>query len=222
MRLKLFKNVEAMEVAALSLLETRMRMATSQPYALILPGGRTPLGIYQALAGNPMKVSGGLRIILSDERHVPIDSADSNYRTMRDMIQALGIRDDHVLRVYTEFSLEEAANRYDAALRAYIGKGGRIKLGLLGLGPDGHTASLFGANDIFRGQGRYAMAVKRDPGINRISVTRDLLQKAEQIVFMASGVEKGEVVHRLTKNPGSVPAGMAVEDIRNVDIWYAP
>jgi 6-phosphogluconolactonase/glucosamine-6-phosphate isomerase/deaminase len=66
------------------------------------------------------------------------------------------------------------------------------------------------------------VAVKRESGHNRISVTRDLLLKTEQIVFMAAGVDKGEVVHKMTRNPGSVPAGMAVEDMRNVEVWYAP
>ena len=52
--------------------------------------------------------------------------------------------------------------------------------------------------------------------------TRDLLLKAEQIVFLAAGAGKGEVVSRVVKSPASVPAGMAVEDISNVELWYAP
>jgi 6-phosphogluconolactonase/glucosamine-6-phosphate isomerase/deaminase len=140
---------------------------------------------------------------------------------MKDMIHALGIPDAHVLRVHTELPLEEAADRYDTALRHYLHKGGRIKLGLLGLGADGHTASLFSSQDVFLGQGRFAVAVKRPDGMGGVSVTRDLLLKAEQIVFLAFGAEKGEVVHKLVKNPGSLPAGMAVEDIRNVEVWYA-
>ena len=64
--------------------------------------------------------------------------------------------------------------------------------------------------------------MKRPDGLNGVSVTRDLLLKAEQIVFLAAGTEKGEVVSRLTRSPGSVIAGMVVEDIGNVEVWYAP
>ena len=222
MRLKLFKDFVELEQAILILLRSRMRVGAAQPHAVILPGGRTPLAIYQALASEPVKISHWLRILVSDERHVPLDSPDSNFGMMRGMIHALGISETHVLRVHTEWPLEKAADRYDAALRGYLRKGGRIKLGLLGLGADGHTASLFSGSDILRGQGRYAVAVKRESGHNRISLTRDLLLKAEQIVFMATGVEKREVVHKMIQSPGSVPAGMAVEDMRNVEIWYAP
>jgi 6-phosphogluconolactonase len=199
-----------------------MRVGAGQPHAVILPGGRTPRGIYEALAREPVRISRWLRILVSDERHVPLDSPDSNFGMMRDMIRALGIPETHVLRVNTELPLDKAADRYDEALRGYLKKGGRIKLGLLGLGADGHTASLFSGNDIFRGLGRYAVAVKRESGHNRISVTRDLLLKAEQIVFMAAGTDKGEAVHKMTRQPGSIPAGMVVEDMSNVEVWYAP
>jgi len=222
MRLKLFKDFAELERGVLALLSTSMRVGAAQPHGVILPGGRTPLGIYEALTREPVKISHWLRILVSDERHVPLDSPDSNFGMMRGMIHALGIHETHVLRVDTELPLEKAADRYDEALRGYLKKGGRIKLGLLGLGADGHTASLFSGNDILRGQGRYAVPVKRESGHNRVSVTRDLLLKAEHIVFMAAGVDKGEVVHKMTKTPGSVPAGMAVEDMRNVELWYAP
>ena len=222
MELRMFKNVQEMERAAVALLAARLGKTTAQPHAVILPGGRTPRGIYEKLRLSPVRTGPALRVLLSDERHVPPDSPESNYGAMKEMIHALGLKASHVLRVHAELPLEEAANRYDAELKSYFRKGGRITLGLLGLGADGHTASLFTSQDILRGRGRLAIAVKRPDGLSGVSVTRDLLLKAERIVFIAAGTEKGEIVTRLMKNPGSIPAGMATEDIRNVEVWYAP
>lgn len=222
MKLRLFRNFSELEQAALLLLRTGLKVGASSGHGVILPGGRTPQGLYAALTREPERVSTSLRILISDERHVPLDSPDSNFGAMRGMIHALGIPETHVLRVHTEIPLEKAADHYDRALRGYLRKGGRIKLGVLGLGADGHTASLFSAQDILKGRGRYAMAVKRPDGVDRITVTRDLLVRAERIVFLAAGVDKGEVVHQFSKSPGSIPAGMAVEDVCNVEVWYAP
>ena len=222
MKLRLFKDFSEMEHATLTLLKTHLQKASVNPFGVILPGGKTPLGVYTALTKEPVRTSESLRIILSDERQVPADSPESNYGKLRPMIHALGMSDGQVLRVHTELTLEKAASRYDGVLRRYLRTGGRIPLGLLGLGADGHTASLFNAKDILRGFGKFAIPVNRPDGLSAVSVTRDLLLHVDRIILAASGVEKGEVVHKLMDHPGSTPASMAVEDIPNVEVWYAP
>src|SRR6185437_918421 len=102
-----------------------------------------PLPAYREVARRGPPRGGPLTVIYSDDRYVPADSDASNYRQTRPLLEALALPDDQVLRVRTELPLEEAARDYERRLRALLDSGARMGLALLGLGPDGHTASLF-------------------------------------------------------------------------------
>ena len=233
MQTKLFRNTDDLTAALVDLLAHHFQMALPVPHAVILPGGRTPRGAYQQIAQNPCPVDGNTRILLSDERLVPIHSPESNYGQLQPMLDALHIPATHILRVDTSQTLALAARHYDRDLRAFFERKGRITLGVLGLGADGHTASLFSMQDIVRGRGAYAEAVSRTPGPERISVTADLLAKSERIVFVASGAEKRLIVERMRPAHNAthsvaggvanaiLPAGLAVSDIADVQVWFA-
>jgi len=152
---------------------------------------------------------------------VPIRSPESNYGQVQPMLEALHIPTTHILRVDTRQTLTLAASHYDRDLRAFLKRQGRITLGVLGLGADGHTASLFSMQDIERGRGAYAVAVPRQPGPDRVSVTADLLAKAESIVFVAAGAEKRLVVERMRKASTTLPAGLAAAGVVDVQVWFA-
>ncbi len=175
MNIARFDSVEAMEHQARQLLEEHFQYEASGPHAVMLTGGRTPVGLYRDLAAAPPVANDQLHILVSDERHVPLDSPDCNYSHMSEMVQGIGVDDSRVIRVHTELELDEAADRYDRELTAFLDSGGRITLGILGLGADGHVASLFSFDDIDRGVGRNAISVPRTLGPDRISVTSDLL-----------------------------------------------
>ena len=137
------------------------------------------------------------------------------------MVHALGVDESRVMRVHTELPLDEAADRYDEALSRYVEKGGRITLGLLGLGADGHVASLFDKQDLRRGTDRYAIAVPLKNGPDRVSVTRNLLLKVESLVFLVAGREKADVVEKILNEPGSTVTGQAVRGISQTELWYS-
>ncbi len=216
-----FDSREQLEADAIELLETHLALDAPDPRAVMLTGGRTPLGLYRRLAAQPVKASAGLHVMLTDERYVPADSPQSNYGNMRDMLAACGIPESRVLRVRTELPLADAVAAYDAELASFFGRGGRLALACLGLGADGHVASLFSAADVERGTGRHAIAVSRPDGPDRISVTRDVLHRAERLVFLVTGREKEEALDRLERDPLSIPAGLALHDKDHVEAWFA-
>lgn len=187
MIIKRFANTDRVVQATVELLAEHFRALADGPYAVMLSGGRTPLAAYRALARQRPATSANLHVFLSDERLVPYDSAENNYRQAEDLIRALGLPTGQALRVRTDLGLEEAALQYDRELRALLDGNGSITLGLLGLGADGHTASLFRKRHVEEGVGRYAMAVARDGETDRVSVTRDLLLRVGRIVFLATG-----------------------------------
>jgi 6-phosphogluconolactonase len=221
MKLIEFDNISKMQREAVDLLTEHFHCSSPGPHAVMLTGGRTPLGVYRALERSPVAIDDSLHLLISDERHVPQDSLDNNYAKMHAMVDALGLDDSGVMRVHTELPLETAANRYHEELRAYLDSGGRITAGILGLGADGHVASLFEEQDVNRGAGKYAIAVPRKVAPDRVSVTRDLLLKVESLVLLVAGQEKAGIVGTIMHDPASVVAGQALWGISQVELWYA-
>jgi len=187
--------------------------------ALMLSGGNTPLPAYQALAARSLRAATGLALLYSDERYVPSSSQASNYRQTRVLLDSLALTDEQVLRVRTELPLEAAAADYERRLRSLLGAEGRIRLGLLGLGADGHTASLFRAPDLERARGRLALAVHRPDGRDAVSVTPLLLERVTDLIFVVAGADKRTALEALlARSPNSV-AYRAVGGCPAIEVW---
>jgi 6-phosphogluconolactonase len=217
-----FASTAEFDTALTERLEAAIGRCAAGGSALMLSGGRTPLPAYRQLAARRPRPAAGLRLLYSDERHVPIASESSNFHQSLPLIEALGLPDSAVLRVRTELSLEQAAADYGHALGAMLGSGVRIGLGLLGLGTDGHTASLFNLSSLEQGRGRLAIAVQRPDGLQGISVTPDLLSRVEQPLFLVSGAEKQEATARFLRGDPELIALRAVAGCPTVEIWIAP
>lgn len=205
-----------------SALEERLARAIAAPTAtaVMLSGGSTPLPAYRALGARPgLAPAAGLRVLFSDDRYVPADSPASNYHQAQPLLAALALPSGAVLRVRTELPLEEAARDYEGQLAALLQSGVRIGLGLLGLGADGHTASLFSAADIARGSGRLAVAVQRPDGMSAVSVTPELLARLAEPVFVVAGADKQEAVRRLLAQDPALTAWRAVAGCGRVEVW---
>ncbi|HUL45845.1 MAG TPA: 6-phosphogluconolactonase [Steroidobacteraceae bacterium] len=207
-----------------SALEERLARAIAAPTAaaLMLSGGATPLPAYRALGARPgLAPAAGLRVLFSDDRYVPADSPASNYHQTQPLLAALALAPGAVLRVRTELPLEDAAHDYEDRLAALLRSGARIGLGLLGLGADGHTASLFGAADLERARGRLAIAVHRPDGMSAVSVTPELLARLAEPVFVVAGADKRAVAARLIARDPELTAWRAVQGCAQVELWLA-
>jgi 6-phosphogluconolactonase len=196
-------------------------IAAAGPNAIMLSGGHTPLTAYRALSSRPPAHDERLHILFSDERYVPSDSEASNYHQARPLLDALALPPQALLRVRTELPLEDAAGDYERALEELLESGVPIGLGLLGLGADGHTASLFSATDLARARGHLAIAVHRPDGMSAVSVTPQLLSQVEALVFVAAGPDKQGAVQALEAHDPKLTAWRAVQDCASVELWMA-
>ena len=221
MKFRRFDNYEKMSAQLVDLLSSHLRFETSQPRGIMLSGGLTPQPAYRMLTAAPVKAAPSTHILFSDERMVPVISPENNYGNARPMIRAVGVSDPHVLRIRTELALSDAANRYEQDIYAFLKKGGKISLGLLGLGADGHTASIFSAEDVEAGRGHYAVAVPKQGEPNRVTVTADFLALIDCIIILASGPDKVAIVKTFMDNPLSLPAGRAVVGAKDVHLWVS-
>lgn len=209
--------------AALRLVMPIIQGGDDTPSALIVPGGRTPKPLFDAVASQGPVAGPCVRLAYTDERHVPETSPESNYGLTVNMIRALRLPAARVLRVRTDLSLQEAALDYSEAWRDFFDRGGGIRLALLGLGDDGHTCSLFTPEQVrCCSPDAYAAPVHRETGPDRVTVTPALLARAGHIVFLATGREKAVVVDGMLQEPSTVTAAMAVAGAPSVSLWYAP
>jgi 6-phosphogluconolactonase len=220
MKIRRFDSYGAMEREALALLREHMTMTPPEPHAVLLTGGRTPLSLYDHIRRRPFEVDPSLSIMITDERYVSVEMPESNYGNMREMLLALKIPDESVIRVRTELPLEAAAERYNEDLTAFL-RNGIVTLGFLGLGEDGHVASLFSEADLQAGVGRLAIAVGREPGSQRVTVTPPFLRRVSRIVFLAAGPRKSWAVDKMHSAPETLVAGRAVEGVSSVEVWYS-
>jgi len=170
--------------------------------SVALPGGRTPLRLFQALAAANLPWE-RVAFFLSDERRVPASSSFSNFGSAnKALFSKIAVPAENLHPAVSAKSLEKAIFKETAGT-------GRLDLVFLGLGRDGHTASLFPASPAW-GSRRLALAVKAPPGIKppgRLTLTPAAIEKARVAVLLAAGPDKKEVFTLAAGSAASVPAG---------------
>jgi 6-phosphogluconolactonase len=209
------------DAALVERLEQAISGPTAAATALMLSGGRTPLPAYREVAARKPKHAKGLHLFFSDDRYVPITAESSNYFQSRQLVNALALPDSQVLRVRTERPLEEAAADYDQQLTGMLDLGVTIRLGLLGLGADGHTASLFNTAHLEQARGKLAIAVQRPDGLQGISVTPGLLAKVAEPLFLVTGADKHAIVEEFLRSDSRLIARQAIAACPKAEIWVA-
>jgi 6-phosphogluconolactonase/glucosamine-6-phosphate isomerase/deaminase len=216
-----FASNAEFDAALVERVERALSGPTANNTAIMLSGGRTPLLAYRELAARKPMPAEGLRLLFTDDRYVPATSESSNYFQSRTLVEALGLPEPAVLRVRTELPLEEAAADYAARLAAMLSSGVRIGLGLLGLGADGHTASLFNTANLEQARGKLAIAVQRPDGLQGVSVTPELLSKVSEPLFLVTGADKHAIVQEFIKDDSRLIARQAVAGNPKAEIWVA-
>jgi 6-phosphogluconolactonase len=218
-RIRPFETRMALNEALTERLAWEIENGGKGPMALMLAGGNTPVHAYQSLGSRKLSASGQLELLFSDERYVPATSEASNFRATRPLLEALALPGERVLRIRTELPLDRAVEDYDRRLRALVKAGTPIRFGILGLGADGHTASLFSENDLKRANGRFAVSAQRPDGRSGVSVTPQFLQHVSEIVFVVAGSDKRNALKAMLERKPESIAARAIASCPNVEIW---
>ena len=179
----------------------RTAIQGSGRFTVALSGGSTPRNLYSLLATQSDVPWGQIRFFFSDERHVPPDSPDSNFRMANEsLFSRAPIPQENIFRVPAEIpDADTAAQSYEQTLRQFFQLEEddlpRFDLILLGLGPDGHTASLFPGTAALHEDERLVAANWVEHFKTwRITFTYPVLNNAAAVLFMATGAEKQEAL----------------------------
>ena len=181
---------------------SRQMAATSDVYRIALSGGQTPKLLYRDLASPEFhdKIEWRrMELFWGDERFVPHTDERSNYRMVRETLLARApILIDHVHPVLTDGDPETAARRYEALLRGIYGaevlsaERPLFHLVLLGLGEDGHTASLFPGSPVLQESERWVAAAE-GPSEMRITLTYPAIASSSAVAFLVTGKDKARL-----------------------------
>ncbi|MBI3014469.1 MAG: 6-phosphogluconolactonase [Candidatus Tectomicrobia bacterium] len=182
-------------------------------FTVVLAGGSTPKALYRLLAGEEEPSFRArlpwhkIHFFWGDERHVPLDHPDSNYRMACEaLLSSVPVPSENVHRVRTENpDAWQAAKEYEEEICKFFFPSGRtagqlprFDLVLLGMGADGHTASLFPGTEALHEQARLVVSqwIERFRAY-RITMTAPLLNNAARIIFLVSGEEKAETLREV-------------------------
>ncbi|OYT70964.1 MAG: 6-phosphogluconolactonase [Chloracidobacterium sp. CP2_5A] len=180
-------------------------------FSVALSGGSTPRLVFRLIANEEFarRVNwSATHIFWGDERCVPPDHADSNYRLARETLLApLGIAESNIHRMEGELPPAEAAARYDARLRAFFGNAPpRFDLIHLGLGEDGHTASLFpGTAALAETEAKVVANEVPRLQATRITFTAPLINAARAVEFFVTGSAKAGVLREVLVGNNQAP-----------------
>lgn len=213
-RLRIENDVESLAQAAAEEFTAAVEavLANQERCSVALTGGSTPRVFYRRLAEEPFRSRlpwDLLHFFWGDERHVPPDHADSNFRMAHEaLLAAVPVPPENVHRIPAEDpDPARAASAYERTLRVFFavpaGVAGvfpRFDILLLGLGPDAHIASLFPGNPALHERERLVIAPWAEKlGVFRITLTVPVLNRAARTFFLVSGAEKADAVYAVLK-----------------------
>ena len=207
---------------------TQAALAASRPFRVSLSGGSTPKTLYSLLASDDFRKRFPWERVSwywGDERFVPYDHPDSNYRMTREaMLAKAPVPPENVHPVPADGTPEEAARRYERTLREAYGAATLdparplFDITLLGLGADGHTASLLPGQPVLEERTRWVMAVSHGRPEVRITMTYPAIDSSRSVAFLVAGREKAAILNAIRDGDSALPAAQ-VRPVGEL-IWF--
>jgi len=183
-------------------------------FSIALSGGSTPKALYALLAAEPFRSSidwAKVHVFFGDERCVPPDDAESNYRMAREsFLSKLPVPGDNVYRIRGEIDPAEAAKEYGEMLKEYFADGGP-DVTLLGMGDDGHTASLFPHTEALK-ERKHRCVANYVPKFNkwRVTLSVPFLNRSQEVFILVTGVGKAARIAEILEGP-RVPEQLPIQ-----------
>jgi len=192
-------------------------------FAVALSGGSTPKGVYSLLAEANNLPWDKIHFFFGDERNVPPDHPESNYRMANEsLFSKIVVPQQNVHRIAAEMEAGPAALRYEAELRAFFGAAEwpRFDLIMLGMGPDGHTASLFPGSAALNEDSRWVVANWVEKfNTYRITLAFPAINHAAEVMFLVAGQDKSQVLQEVLRGKTQDYPCQRVQPVNGRLLW---
>ncbi|TDP02211.1 6-phosphogluconolactonase [Flavobacterium sp. 245] len=204
--IQIYNNTEEINIAATNIFVEAAQKAIAEKgkFTAVLTGGSSPAGIYKLLASDVYKTKidwSKVFIFWGDERWVPLNDDLSNAKmSYSTLLSHVPIPQENIFEMYKDgVTPEDYAVEYEKSIKTVLGEEGKFDLILLGMGDDGHTASLFPGEAVLEEQNKWVDAYYLAPQkMHRITLTAPLINKAEKIVVVAFGEKKINALKEVT------------------------
>jgi len=210
-------DVVAREAAAIIAAEARASLAARGRFVMAVSGGRTPWMMLRALSTQDVPWD-NVHVFQVDERVAPAGHPDRNLTHLRaSLLEQAPLSADHIHAMPVEASdLEAAAAQYAVTLQDIAGSPPVLDLVHLGLGSDGHTASLVPGDSVLDASDRDVALTGSYQGRRRMTLTIPMLNRSRRILWLVTGDEKAGMLVRLRDGDPSIPAGRVRQDCASV------
>jgi 6-phosphogluconolactonase len=207
--IRIFNDFESLSQAAAEyfIIQSRQSISNCGRFSVALSGGETPRRLYELLASSPNRERihwDKVHIFWSDERCVPQDDPRSNSRLSRQtLLDQVPIPGENIHPVQNDLSPDQAAILYEEELKDFFKvQNPNFHLVLLGLGENGHIASLFPHTAVLNEQKRWVAEVYiPELAMYRVTFTAPFINQANQVVFLVSGLDKASVLEQVLEGP---------------------
>lgn len=210
MKVRIFADAESVARGAAEVVaaEARTAIAARGRFILAVSGGHTPWIMLRALAGQDIPWE-AVHIVQVDERVAPDGDPERNFTHLRESLRAqTSISSEQIYAMPVEApDLNAAAAQYAMTLRNIAGSPPMLDLVHLGLGPDGHTASLIPGDPVLQVADKDVALTGVYQGRRRMTLTYPILNRSRQVLWLVTGRDKAEMVGRLNTGDTSIPAG---------------
>jgi 6-phosphogluconolactonase len=225
-RIEIFRNAGALAAGVADWLMSQSQQSYGD-FRLVLSGGSTPRALYELLGARPRRDDfpwPRLQLFWGDERFVPHNDPASNFgMALTAFLLDVPIRRDHVYAIPTDGTPADAAARYEATLRQIRAADGdnptrpMFDVVLLGLGADGHTASLFPDSAALDEQEHWVVPVENQP-MPRITLTYPAIANSRHVAFLVTGQEKQKAAMGAIARDRALPAGRVTSE--GEVVWF--
>jgi len=215
MEIRILADADAVAADAARLIaaEARAAVASRGRFVVAVSGGRTPWRMLRALAGEDVPWA-GVHVVQVDERIAPAGDPNRNLTHLREsLLEHAPLPADHIYAMPVEAAdLDEAARSYARLLEDIAGTPPVLDLAHLGLGSDGHTASLVPGDPVLDVAGRDVALTGIYMKRRRMTLTYPMLNRSRRILWLVTGAEKVAMLPRLRAADSSIPAGRVRQD----------
>jgi 6-phosphogluconolactonase len=224
---QVFESVEALQVAAARQVAEALHPTTQgRIMSIALSGGSTPRRFHELLAALPGIDWSRVHVFWGDERTVPPDDEQSNYRMAREtLLSRVEIPEENIHRMRGELDPAEAASDYERILGEVTGieppSIPRLDIVLLGMGADGHTASLFPGTAALEETERWVVANEvPQQQTTRITLTYPVLNHAHLTCFLVTGADKADALSQVFSGSSDAPPAAGVQPVDGQLVWF--
>jgi 6-phosphogluconolactonase len=207
--IRIYNDLESLSQAAAEtfVLQSRQASLICGRFAVALSGGATPHRLYELLANPPYRDHihwNEVHVFWSDERCVPENDPRNNASMARQvLLDHVPIPEGNIHPIHCNASPQDAAEQYEQELRDFFStQNPNFHLVLLGLGKNGHIASLFPHTPVLNEKTRWVSEVHiKELNMSRVTFTAPFINQADQVVFLVSGLDKAKVLEKVLEGP---------------------